>query len=59
MSKGNYLIRYVCTSKNDKPRKETCHKLSHLVMVTGDCDVICTMSRDVKTEENEYRVSVL
>jgi len=40
MSKGNYLVKYVCASKNDKPRKETYHKFGHLAMATGGCDVI-------------------
>jgi hypothetical protein len=37
---GNYLVRYVCANRNNKPRKETCHKLSHLATATGDRDVI-------------------
>jgi hypothetical protein len=40
MSKGSYLVRYVCTSKNKKPRKETYHRFGHLVTATGSRDVI-------------------
>jgi len=40
MSKGGYLVRYVCASKNDKPRKETYHGFGHLAMATSSHDVI-------------------
>jgi len=40
MGKDSYLVRYVCASKNDKPRREACHRFGHLAMATSGRDVI-------------------